>query len=86
MCGFYGEVTQRMGEGAVEMTHDELLARLDEQIASSKAVGCDCLSCDNAKALRAVVELHMGGINNRCVSCLHGNKCETIQAIEKELG
>ena len=40
------------------MTHDELLAELDSQIESSKAVGCDCKSCDNAKALRAVVELH----------------------------
>ena len=39
------------------MTHDELLAELDSQIESSKAVGCDCKSCDNAKALRAVVEL-----------------------------
>ena len=40
------------------MSNDELLAELDSQIESSKAVGCDCKSCDNAKALRAVVELH----------------------------
>ena len=40
------------------MSNDELLAELDSQIKSSKAVGCDCKSCDNAKALRAVVELH----------------------------
>ena len=39
------------------MTHDELLAELDSQVEISKAVGCDCKSCDNAKALRAVVEL-----------------------------
>ena len=40
------------------MSNDELLAELDSQIESSKAVGCDCKSCDNAKALRAVVKLH----------------------------
>ena len=40
------------------MTHDELLAELDSQVEISKAVGCDCKSCDNTKALRAVVELH----------------------------
>jgi hypothetical protein len=40
------------------MTHDELLARLDGQIESSKVIGCKCPACDNAVALRAVVELH----------------------------
>ena len=39
------------------MTHDELLARLDGQIENSKVIGCECPACDNAKALRAVVEL-----------------------------
>ena len=39
------------------MTHDELLARLDGQIESSKVIGCKCPACDNAVALRAVVEL-----------------------------
>jgi len=55
------------------MTHNELLAKIKG-------------SSPHWKALRAVVELHSGrGINNRCVSCSHGNPCETIQAIEKEL-
>jgi len=40
------------------MTHDELLARLDGQIESSKVIGCKCPACDNAVALCAVVELH----------------------------
>ena len=39
------------------MSNDELLAELDSQVEISKAVGCDCKSCDNTKALRAVVEL-----------------------------
>ena len=39
------------------MSNDELLAKLDSQIEISRTLGCDCISCDNAKALRAVVEL-----------------------------
>ena len=76
------------------MTHDELLAELDSQIESSKAVGCDCKSCDNAKALRAVVELHKPIVSNdrdghTCLACSSelsvAHPCPTIQAIEKEL-
>jgi hypothetical protein len=40
------------------MTHEELLTRLDKQVAVSKVIGCECSACDNAVALRAVVELH----------------------------
>ena len=59
------------------MTHEELLA---------KVASFTCCSGAHELALRAVVELHTGsGINNRCVTCANGNKCETIQAIEKEL-
>ena len=71
------------------MSHDELLAELDSQIESSKAVGCDCRSCDNAKALRAVVGLHRRDINegeNNCRECYSEYPCPTIQTIEKELG
>ena len=68
------------------MTHDELLAELDSQIESSKAVGCDCKSCDNAKALRAVVELHQQLDDNSCRDCVTWYPCDTIKAIEKELG
>ena len=80
------------------MSNDELLAELDSQIESSKAVGCDCKSCDNAKALRAVVELHkpieISG-EELCDACEEWTNeganyrvypCPTIQAIEKELG
>lgn len=56
------------------MTHDELL---------SKIAWC---GLQNHEALHAVVRLHTGdGLSNRCVTCSHGNKCETIQVIEKEL-
>jgi hypothetical protein len=59
------------------MTHDELLAKIDS---------FSCCSGAHELALRAVVELHIGtGINNRCVSCSHGNPCETIQVIENKL-
>ena len=70
------------------MTHDELLAELDSQIEISKAVGCDCKSCDNAKALRAVVGLHKPEGINAPPQCAHDRReypCPTIQAIEKEL-
>jgi hypothetical protein len=63
------------------MTHDELLAKIESNADAWAEPSF------NANALRAVVELHSGdGINNRCVSCSNGNPCETIQAIEKELG
>jgi hypothetical protein len=79
------------------MTHDELLAEIDDNFTKC---GDDCESCrrDNASwfALRAVVELHKPMIwknlgndtdGYKCQEC-EGNSypCETIQAIEKELG
>lgn len=65
------------------MTHDELLAKIDRRNHSDGEV---LPVSELRNALRAVVELHSGtGVSNRCVSCLHGNPCETIQAIEKEL-
>ena len=65
------------------MTHDELLAQVVEKYNQNNSL----THTQIAKALLAVVELHIGkGIGNRCVSCANGNKCETIQAIEKELG
>ena len=78
------------------MTHDELLAEIDDNFTKC---GDDCESCrrDNASwfALRAIVELHkprdydgwkIGG--NWCVGCNADFEypCPTIQAIEKELG
>ena len=82
------------------MSNDELLAELDSQIESYKAVGCDCKSCDNTKALRAVVELiqekqkflenTQGDIplTNRQLGAREERTkllAEIIQAIEKEL-
>jgi len=75
-------------------THDELLEKFDYQIAGSKAIGCECSACDNAIALRAVVELHKpqeitlpdGEWGANCVKCDGWEyPCETIQAIEKAL-
>ena len=65
------------------MTHDELL----ELIAANEEFYDDGTNrTPSWSALRAVVELHTGNsVSNRCVACLHGSKCETIQAIEKEL-
>lgn len=72
------------------MTHDELLARLDGQIESSKVIGCECSACDNAVALRAVVELHKPSLGGACSHCSTTTfwtvyPCPTIQAIEEEL-
>jgi hypothetical protein len=70
------------------MLNNELLSYLDNEV---KAAEFESACGDGndprvAKSLRAVVKLHSGiGLNNRCVICAHGNKCETIQIIEKEL-
>ena len=65
------------------MTHDELLARLDDY-----GFGVPPLN-----ALRAVVELHkpIEGHEHLCGGCWFGDgmmsyPCPTIQSIEKELG
>ena len=83
------------------MTHDELLARLDRQIEGSKVIGCECAACDNALALRAVVELiqkKQKFLENTGVDIPMTNQqlgareertkllAEIKQAIEKELG
>ena len=82
------------------MSNDELLAELDSQVEISKAVGCDCKSCENTKALRAVVELiqekqkfleNTGGdipMTNQQLGAREERTkllAEIIQAIEKEL-
>ena len=74
------------------MTHDELLAEIDDNFTKC---GDDCESCrrDNASwfALLAVVELHkpVAFVNEKglfCDNCLPDRyPCTTIQAIEKEL-
>jgi hypothetical protein len=59
------------------MTHEKLRDQIDK---------FDCAGMVQdpiVSALREIVELHCGLINNRCVTCLHGGKCEIIQVIEK---
>ena len=74
------------------MTHDELLAKIDDNLSNC---GDDCDGClrDNAPwfALRAVVELHKPveidrELNYNCQECEWGYPCPTIQAIEKDVG
>jgi len=76
------------------MTHDELLNKVELTLGTyigrfygtKKNRELRSNVIDSLQALRAVVELHTGsGISNRCVVCVSGTKCETIQAIEKEL-
>lgn len=69
------------------MTHDELLARINE------ASPADKIDANWQSALCAVVELHkpidvdFGHIISQieCANCKVKYPCETIQAIEKEL-
>lgn len=67
------------------MTHDELLANLNDAIANAKT---DPIFM---QGLRAVVELHKPEHSHsgyRCTVCFIDTTypCETIEAIEKELG
>ena len=68
------------------MTHDELLARINDTINRGIWIWA------NVNALRAVVELHkpMENFPNVCGECAFEAvvlyPCQTIQAIEKELG
>jgi len=67
------------------MTHDELLANLDELDQSCSVVGV------TVAALRAVVGLHKPvywqGIEMVCDWCdITSYPCPTIEAIKKELG
>ena len=82
---------QKMPE--VEMTHDELLAKLSVPIILKAGIQeTDIVNVDllikERQALRAVVELHTAGNGeaSRCEACYMGFDCPTIRAIEKELG
>ena len=73
----------------MEITYDELLAKIDDFIVFRGA-----LKNDFVYALRAVVELHkpepLDERGDVCLTCcpdlLTLYPCPTIQAIEKELG
>ena len=75
------------------MTHDELLAKIDVELATNYADECGNFPI-GLKALRAVVELHKphNEDSKYCAGCevddpWYWNEypCPTIQAIEKEL-
>ena len=82
------------------MTHDELLARaeltlgtyISRYYGSKKDVELRSDVIDSLQALRAVVELHNAdkgnwvGEQTVCDWCKVIYPCDTIQAIEKELG
>ena len=79
------------------MTHNELLAKIDYTVAIYEGLSVLDTRVLTAylKALRAVVELHKpqditlpnGEWGTNCIICDGWQyPCETIQAIEKELG
>ena len=70
------------------MTYEELLAKINEELATDYEDACGNIPI-GLNALRAVVELHKpatvnSAINNGCICMLPNRKCPTIQAIEKE--
>lgn len=72
------------------MTHDELLAKIDAELATNYADEGGNFPI-GLKALRPIVEFHKPFLypeNDRiyCVECTELYPCFTIQAIEKELG
>ena len=73
------------------MTHDELLAGIDQWLTHSEiAKGQPNKAINALKALRAVVELHYADFGTPgevivCDYCKVTYPCPTIQAIEKEL-
>jgi hypothetical protein len=72
------------------VTHDELLAELDKSIKGAEFEERWTWTT-NAKALRAVVELHKPDYEwGNCMGCQETDggwfeNCPTIQAIKKEL-
>lgn len=73
------------------MTHDELLAKIDDELVKHGQRGN---VVKHSFALRAIVELHKPTYdfgNGHCLNCayvggeLMSYPCPTIQAIEKEL-
>lgn len=75
------------------MTHDELIAYIDDSTDGLKHEHLFEKLLANTKALRAVVELH-SPFDGYCQRCTVNNwgelrqeyPCDEIQAIEKELG
>ena len=80
------------------MTHEELLAKLQEAYITNLRMGSDGYyhNAPEIKALRAVVELHKPNENNECSECMltedssgspifQDYPCSTIKAIEAAL-
>jgi hypothetical protein len=70
------------------MTHDELLAKINDSTDGLKHDDIFPLLIANTQALRAVLELHKPeeyGGPARCPVDGSHSPCSTIQAIEKEL-
>ena len=72
------------------MTHDELIAYIDDSTDGLKHEDIFPLLLANTQALRAVVELHKPDDEGDCIPCrpdlaYRSYPCLTIQAIEKEL-
>jgi hypothetical protein len=89
MKGFIkDEIPSRWDEN--RMTHDELLIEINRRLDVSYYNG----DPQSMQALRAVVELHKPSIRNNGDTCecdvydeyMMGYPCDTIEAIEKELG
>ena len=80
----------------MELTHEDLLAEIKREIKQCTCFPGNCEDENNRpwKALRAVVELHKPYKSMQGTSCLECSEdeyaclypCQTIQAIEKELG
>jgi len=70
------------------MTHDELLAKINEELSIDYADAYGNFPI-GLNALRAVVELHKpksyAESSNTCSHCIVYYPCETIQAIEKKI-
>jgi hypothetical protein len=77
------------------MTHDELIAYIDDSTDGLKHEDIFPLLLANTHALRAVVELHKPNEFGYCAICVMHTEvgpmaqpypCRTIQVTEKELG
>ena len=71
------------------MTHEELLAKINEELATDYEDACGNIPI-GLNALRAVLELHRPEEQDhkqyeKCWNCNLLYPCPTIQAIEKEM-
>ena len=73
------------------MTHDELIAKIENKLSGCNKLDCQCYEDDKPwLILRVVVELHKSEHSIAGYRCTHCTlevtyPCPTIRAIEKEL-